>query len=141
MGPSYWFAKGQQVLDGAFICKILVENIEDTPNWQHNAGIIRHDKYTASYYVDSCGMLSSGIFQVPFQGQNSSISYPQPWKTGDEIIIKRDFENGLWFGLNNEIDMLKSCNQKGSFRIVLGFLNVNGRQNEVFKMVELKLLS
>jgi len=138
---SYWCARSEEVLDGAFICRILVGNIGDTPDWHHHAGIIKHDKYSAgSYYVDACLMLSSGIFQIPFQGSNSSNRYPQSWKTGDEIIIKRDFENDIWFGLNNEFDMLKSCKQEGSFRIAIGFLNCNKPQ-EVFKMVELKLLS
>ena len=137
---SYWCAKSEEVLDGAFICRILVEYIGDVYDWHHQAGIIMHDQYTpGEYYVNSALFLSSGIFQIPFQGSNSNTRYPQKWKSGDEIIIKRDFDNDLWFGLNNEFDMLKSAKVEGKVRIAMGFLNTNKRE-EIFKLIHLQYL-
>ena len=139
---SYWCVKSEEVLDGAFICRILVEHITGTSDWHHGAGIIKYDKDTImdSYYSHSCLFLSSGIFTKPYMGSNSNTRFPSKWKDGDEIIIKRDFNNDLWFGLNDEFTMMKSCKAEGKFRIVLGFLNSN-KPSEVFKLIQLQHLT
>ena len=135
---SYWCAKTEEVLDGAFICRIQIEFIsENPPDWHHGAGIIKanKDSIMESYYSYSCLFLSSGIFTKQFQGANGE-NYGSKWKTGDEIIIKRDFDDDLWFGLNDENSLKRYGNQPGSFRIVIGFLNSN-KANEIFKITQL----
>ena len=136
---SYWCVKSEEILDGAFIFKILIEHIGDTPDWRHQAGITIFDK-EGKHYKDGCFFLSSGIFQVPFEGANSSTVYPQKWKTGDEILIKRDTDGYLWFGLNNEFDMVKHDKVEGNVRITMGFLNMNTTASEKFRMTNLEIL-
>jgi len=138
---SYWCVKSEEILDGAFICKILIEHIGNTPDWHHQAGVTIFDKDTSGqHYMDGCLFLSSGIFQVPFEGANSSTVYPQKWKTGDEILIKRDTDGYLWFGLNNEFDMVKHDKVEGNVRITMGFLNMNTTASEKFRMTNLEIL-
>jgi len=141
---NYWVARSEEILDGAFTCKILVENISETSRnnqFYHGAGIIQHDKNVSErgYYAYACCLfLSNGDISKPFEGNpNPNIKTLKPWKNGDIIIIKRDTDNDLWFGLNDESDMVKSANVPGSFRIVMGFIKAD-KENEVFKMIYLQ---
>ena len=60
---SYWCAKSEEKLDGAFICRIHIDFISENPrNWHHGAGIIKVEDYKISYYTHSCLFLSSGVF-------------------------------------------------------------------------------
>ena len=81
--------------------------------------------------------LCTGKFSKKFEGNESGLSFPEKWKTGDDIIIKRDSDNDLWFGLNDEQSVVKSCNAEGSFRIVMGFLN-GDKSSEEFKLTYLQ---
>jgi len=139
-GGSYWRVKSEEVLDGPFICRILVEKINCNDTWHHGAGIIKYDQdIMEAYYNQSCLYLSSGHFTKPFYG-GCQDEIHQKWENGNEIIIKRDYENDLWFGLNDEFSMIKSCKAEGQFRIVLGFLNISNK-DDAFKLIQLKVLS
>jgi len=136
---NYWLARSEEVLDGAFLCKILVENITHNSAFNHGAGILKHDLNVNNdgFYAYACCLyLSNGDLNQPFVGNPSGIKL-DIWRNGDEIIIKRDSDNDLWFGLNDETKLVKSTNVPGPFRIVLGFLNAS-QENEVFKMVYLQ---
>jgi len=142
-GKIYWVARSEEVLDGAFTCKILVENISEITRdnlFFHSAGIIRHDKNVndSGYYAYACCLfLSNGNITKPFEGNpNYNIKSFNPWRNEDIIIIKRDTDND-WFGLNDESDMVKSANVPGSFRIVMGFIKAD-KENEVFKLIYLQ---
>ena len=139
---SYWRVKSEEVLDGPFICRILVEHVGDGGSWNHGAGIIKPESEDLeSYYSHSCLFLSNGYFSKSYDGNhNREISKFRNWRDGDEVIIKRDFDNDLWFGLNNEFEMVKSCKAEGKFRIVLGFLNTS-KSDETFKLIQLQHLS
>ena len=139
---NYWLARSEEILDGAFMCKILVENITGNKDWHHGAGLIKFDKNVNEngfYGYASILFMSSSKFNSPFNRGSSITNYPEKWKNGDEILIKRDHENNIWFGLNDESKMVKSCTEEGKFRIVLGFLNKD-KENEVFKMIYIQKL-
>ena len=139
---NYWLARSEEILDGAFMCRILVENIADNKDWHHGAGLIKFDKNVDEngfYGYASILFMSNGKIYPPFNGKTNLSSYPEKWKNSDEILIKRDHESNIWFGLNDETQMMKSCTEEGKFRIVLGFLNKD-KENEVFKMIYLQKL-
>jgi len=140
---SYWCVKSEEVLDGPFICRILAEIVGDRGTWTHGAGVIRAEfEGMEGYYNKSCIFLSNGYCSKPFQGNyNQEITQSRIWEDGDEVIIKRDFDNDLWFGLNNEFEMVKSCKAEGKFRIVLGLLNEQNKSHETFKLIQLQHLS
>jgi len=140
---SYWCVKSEEVLDGPFICRILAEHVGDGGTWSHGVGIVKAEfESMESYYSYSCLFLSNGYCSKSYDGNyNQQIPKSRNWQDGDEIIIKRDYDNDLWFGLNNEFEMVKSCKAEGKFRIVLGFLNSSNKSHETFKLIQLQPLS
>jgi len=90
------------------------------------------------YFDYSILFISNGNFTIPFKPVVGK-KYTPAWKSNNDILIKRDFDNNIWFGLNKEKDLMKSCKYVGKVRIVMGFMNRN-QPDEIFKLVELKKL-
>ena len=64
----------------------------------------------------------------------------QAWTKGDILFVKRDFNNSIWFGVNDESNMYEAYkNEEGIFRICMGFSSSVGRDR--FRLVYLNLLT
>jgi len=122
----YWCVKSEEVLFGPFICKISVDLLINLPDyWNHTCGIIKEDGVNnISYYNDSILMNSNGYIASKFSGSGAHKIIFDKWKTGDELIIKRDHNNSISFGLNDENNLKEEFfSIEGNFRIVMGFCN------------------
>ena len=95
--------------------------------WACAIGLIRANstkKTTDGYFYDSVLLLNDCGLPTPYSGSSWSkwILKRHLHCEGDEIIIKRDTDNNVYFGINDE----HSCelayeNISGDFRIVIGF--------------------
>jgi len=140
---SYWCVTSRQVLEGSFLCKILVEemNTQSPSWWVHNFGIIKKDRKNNDdvYYNDSIVIASNGSLAGRYSGSGDAKKlFEGFWKTGDTLIVKRDNQNNIYFGLNDETDLkLAYENEEGEFRIVLGFGSAS--KTDSFRMMYLNL--
>jgi len=140
-GSSYWTIKSKEVVSGPFSAKIKVININGSlvnSHWNFTCGIIRANSTNEpTYYNDGIIFQSNGYIADKF---SSSGSHKQlfftPWATGDSILIKRDDQNNVFFGINSDSSFqLAFPLINGDFRIVMGFSTaVNG---DIFELEEL----
>jgi len=126
---SHWCVESEEVLSGVFTARIrLNKYTRDSNSWACTIGLIKADsthKTTDGYFYDSVILLNDCKLPTPFTGDSSrskTILNNHLHCEGDEIIIKRDTDNNVYFGIND----VKSCelayeNISGDFRIVLGF--------------------
>ena len=93
------------------------------------------------YLDDSILMLGNGWLPEKFS-ENACFKHIFPeklWQEGDELIVIRDFDNSIWFGINDDNNLVKAFdNIRGNFRIVIGFSNTAG--DYTFEMVYLNRL-
>ena len=144
---SYWCVEGEQILDGAFLCKVEVEEFNGTGGcWNHNFGIIRENKinFSQSNYYNNCILIASNNWLAKkYSGSGAHVQLPgtnQAWTKGDILFVKRDFNNSIWFGVNDESNMYEAYqNEEGSFRICMGFSSSVG--SDRFRLVYLNLLT
>jgi hypothetical protein len=141
-GSSYWITKSEEILEGAFICKISVISINSVNAgnyWSYSVGIIKADFVgnETSYYNDSIIIQSNGYVPEKFSGSGSTRQlFFEKWKNDDLIFIKRDENNSLFFGLNDENSFqLAYSNISGPFRIVMGFGST--MDGDIFELKEL----
>jgi len=134
---SYWCVVSEETLNGSFLSKVNIEKIENrNPSyWRHNFGIIRKDRKATDneYYNDSITFQSNGWLTKEFYGSGDFKKLSEPWKSGDTIILKRDTNNKIYFGVNDESDLqLAYEGISGEFKIVFGFSNSS--KESVFRM-------
>lgn len=119
---SYWCECSNEVLEGPFYAVLKIHNITRKSDWSLNIGIQRATSQNqGSYYQDGCFLMCSGKITTQFQG-NTGRNFKRQWNNGDEILIKRDENNNLFFALNNEDELEQAyTNIAGPFRICCGF--------------------
>ena len=126
-GSSYWIVKSEELLDGPFVCKIVVVKIQLTNGyWDHSAGIIKENQNNSegTYYNDSLVYQSNGYAAVAFSSSGGGQKISESWKTNDIVFIKRDSENNVYMGLNDETNLVLAFPKiEGRFRIYMGFSN------------------
>jgi predicted DNA-binding protein YlxM (UPF0122 family) len=126
-GSSYWSARSKEMLEGAFSCKIAIRAINDGyvgSYWNYTCGLARPNITSdSSYYNDCLVFQSNGYIASEFSGSGSHKQlFFNNWKVGDEILIKREENGNVFFGLNNETSyQLGFSNKQGQMRIVMGF--------------------
>ena len=122
---SYWIVKSEEVLDWPFVCKIVVVNIQSTTGyWNHSAGIIKENQINSddTYYNDSLVYQSNGYAAVAFSSSGGGQKISESWKTNDIVFIKRDSENNVYMGLNDETNLVLAFPKiEGRFRIYMAF--------------------
>jgi flagellar biosynthesis chaperone FliJ len=124
---SYWTIKSQEVLEGAFEAKIRVIHINSSSAnsyWNYGVGIMKFDSTKdSSYYDDGVVYLSNGWLANKFSGSGSHNQlFNSSWKNGDAILIKRDENNNVYFGMNEEYSYkLAFGDISGKYRIIFGF--------------------
>lgn len=119
---SYWCEKSEETLEGPFTAKFKINNITIKTDWRINIGIIKSNSTKVNnYYTDGLFFMCSGKKTVEYLG-NTGISLFPNWENNDIVIIKRDEENNIYFGLNNENELKLAYNNiKGSFKLCIGF--------------------
>ena len=144
-GSSYWCVESEQVLEGPFISKVEIEQFtRNQYYWNHMFGIIRNNKISfdmGSYYNNAILISSNGWLADKYSGSGAHKKLwdqERHWKQGDILIVKRDNNNTIWFGINDESNLFEAFdNIDGEYRICMGFISTAG--NEKFRMVYLNL--
>jgi hypothetical protein len=124
---SYWTVKTNEVIDGAFECRIRVKHINAssaTSYWNYAVGIMKADSTRDSnYYDDSIVFQSNGYIANQFSGSGSHLQlFNQTWKGGDEVLIKREENNDVYFAMNDDTNYKMAFpNISGKYRVIFGF--------------------
>jgi len=141
-GTSYWCIRSQEVLEGPFRASVKVKRINQSYTgsmWYYGFGIQKKDSVKLDdYYSDSCCLYSNGQTNVKFQGSNGPIIFPgMLWKEEDILYCQRDENMDVFFGINNETNMVKAFDRiDGEFRLVLGF--IHSIENDVFELLDIE---
>lgn len=124
---NYWHVISDEVLEGKFVAKIKVNEInsEKTKSqFSHAVGIIRKNAIIndGNYQKESILLQSNGYIADRFTNSGMFKKlFDSPWSKSDEIIIKRDTKNDIYFGINDENSLKKAFgNVTGEFRLVIG---------------------
>lgn len=119
---SYWCECSDEIFEGPLFARIRVNRITRKSDWSLNIGLQRANSVnTTSYYTDGVFFMCSGKITTQFQG-NQGRNMHRIWNDGDEIIIRRDETNAVYFGLNDESTLTQAyTNIAGPFRICIGF--------------------
>ena len=128
-GGTYWCVRSEEVFTGSFQAKIKIHKIDDTKAnnyWGYAIGISRSNSTIIdNYFNDSICLQANGYLANKFTGTGSHKKlFKTNWKKGDEIVVKRDEKNDVYFGVYNENSsemLLAFENIVGEFRIVIGF--------------------
>lgn len=133
---SYWRERSDEIFDGAMFARIKVHNISRRSDWSLNIGLQRaNSNNDNSYYMDGVFFMCSGKITNQFQG-NVGRNMHSAWNNGDEILISRDENNNVLFGLNDESTLTQAyANITGPFRICIGFSSAcNGDHIELLEV-------
>lgn len=126
-GTSYWPVTSKEILEGAFECKIAVRSINESSissYWNYTCGLARPTFVNESSYYNDCLLFqSNGYIPTEYSGNGSYQQlFHSYWKPGDELLIKRDEQGQVFFGINNESSyQLAFSNKQGQMKIVMGF--------------------
>ena len=139
---SYWNVESEQILDGPFLCKVEIEEITSLRSyWTHMFGIIKANdtSYVKNSYYNNCILMcSNGFLAEKYSGSGSYKLILREWQTGDVLIVKRDHNNTIYFGINDEYDMKEAFTDiTGEFRICIGFSCIH---SDKFRMTYLNVL-
>ena len=117
----YWCAKSKIVLNGAFEASISIVQIDQKKaknNWYYSVGMIKtiQNETDDNYFKDSICLLSTG--KAYHYGSSVIQLFDNIWKTGDNILLKRDKSNNVYFGINIQSSYkLAYISIEGSFTI------------------------
>jgi len=138
---SYYCEKSEAIVDGRFECQLYVKkltNCNANSMWYFSFGLVQTTDFDEnSYYSHSACLFSTGQLNLALQGANGDKIHDN-WRTGDNIFMKRDENNDVWFAMNSRDGYKKAFSGlSGQFRIVMGFINSINTADE-FEMVELR---
>lgn len=121
-GGSYWCECSEDVFEGPLFARLRINNISRKSDWSLNIGLQRAESTnTNSYYQDGVFFMCSGKITVAFQG-NQGRNCLRAWNNGDEVLIRRDENNVVYFGLNDETTLENVYNSvPGRMRLCVGF--------------------
>ena len=142
LNNSHWHVESEEILSGVFTARIrLNKYTSNSNNWTCAIGMIRADEKikTNGYYNHSVVLLNDCSIVDKFSGSETrrKILNGRVWTEGDEIIIKRDNNDSVYFGMNDEQSCEFAYNGiAGDYRIVIGFINHESK-NDLFELVYL----
>lgn len=124
---NYWYAISEEILEGKFVAKIKVNEINSEKTktqFSHAVGLIRSKAIIndGNYQKESILLQSNGYIADRFTNSGMFKKlFDTPWTKSDEIIIKRDSKNDLYFAINDETNFKKAFgNVTGEYRLVIG---------------------
>lgn len=141
-GGSYWSVRSEESFNGEFKAKVKVlkiDSVKANNNFGYAIGICRKNSTVIdAYYNDSIVLQANGYLANKFSGSGTYKKlFKTNWVANDEIIIKRDSKNNLYFGINSESDMqLGFENISGEFKIIIGF--TSSSVGDSFELLELE---
>jgi hypothetical protein len=141
-GTSYWCTKSMEMLEGPFSCKIAVRNIntnQTDSHWNYTVGLVRPIVTNETSYYNDCVLFqSNGYCALQFSGSGMGLRLfnNNNWKNGDILLIKRNDQGIIFFGINDENSYKQAFTGiMGPHRIVMGF--AHGMTGDIFEMIEL----
>ncbi len=119
---SYWCECSDEIFEGPLFVRLRINRITRKNDWSLNIGLQRANSVnTTSYYTDGVFFMCSGRITTQFQG-NQGRNMHRELNDGDEILIRRDETNAVYFGLNDESTFTQAyTNIAGAFRVCVGF--------------------
>lgn len=137
---SYWAEVSKEILKGSFFAKIKIVEINPSyanNDWYYSIGMIKADTTDFnSFYSYSIMLKSTG---KAYSSGDSDVDLFTTWKTGDYIYVKRDENNTVLFGLNDEDNLRPAFyNKQGDYKILFGFMFIC--ENDIFELEELSEL-
>ena len=140
---THWHVESSEAFSGPLLCKIkLVKYKHNSNNWTCAIGLIRNNSNSiGDYYNYSVVLANDCLVNTQFTGKNTRKRIMgRKWEEGDEIIVKRDKNNDVYFGINDESSMVKGFDKiEGEFRVIIGFIN-KIEKDDTFELVILKHL-
>ena len=127
---TYWGVTSEETLEGEFTAKVKVNKINESrisSHWNYGFGLIRaNESINDTYYNNAIIFQANGYLANKFTSTGSFKKILEKWKQGDELIVKRDSKNAVWFGMNDEEQLVKAFDGiTGNFRICIAFSTAN----------------
>ena len=136
----YWIAKSNEIIEGSFMAKVRVVNIDkDNGNnhWNFTFGMQKSENKDTddTYYTSSVILQSNGWTNNEYTSSGINKQILDRWRIDDILIIFRDELNNVFFGINDDTQLKHAfSNIVGSFRLIMGFRgNMNG---DIFDLIE-----
>lgn len=139
---TYYIARSDEVLEGEFLAKIKINKIDSSKvnsYLKYSVGVIKKSYNSTTnydtYLNDSVVFQSNGYMAKEFSNSSSYKKILDLWKAGDVLLIKRDASNDLYFGINEEKNLVKATNHSGELRVVIGVSTSNF--DDEFELIEI----
>lgn len=134
---SYYCETSEEVLEGELFARLRINNITRKSDWSLNIGLLRANSQNhSSYYSDGVFFMCSGKITNQFSGNQGRTIFGQ-WNNGDEILIRRDSANSVFFGVNDESTLVQAySNIAGQMRICIGFSS--SMQGDIIEILEIE---
>lgn len=127
---SYFVIKCSTPLFGPFKCKVKIWSINEgitKDYWSYTFGVIKRNSIKNSdYFHDSLLFHSNGYIAPQFSGSGGGNRlFNELWKIGDVLIVKRDAEGNVFFGINDKNNLkIAFSNIQEDFLLMLGFSQI-----------------
>lgn len=134
---SYYCETSEEIFDAELFVRLKIIKIKRKSDWSLNIGLIRStSENNQTYYADGVFFMCSGKITIQFSG-NPGRTITGNWNNGDEIIIRRDSQNSVFFGINDETNLILAYpNIRGQFRICVGFSS--SMHGDIIEMLEVE---
>jgi len=130
----YWKVETEDTLTGAFLCKVQVKKfVTRDPNGlkdtEHMFGLMASK---CDNFLNKCLLMSSkGKLVLPV-AKVSEKSLGNSWKQDDCLILQRDKQNKIYFGMNEAKNLTYSGDIfKGPVKVIMSFLNKSRSENKL----------
>ena len=125
-GSTYNFSKSEESFSGEFRARLKIVKIDNSKSGgglYAGIGIIRKNSTNYDvFYNDSIILQSSGYIANKFSSSSTHKKlFDKKWETDDEITVSRDKNDNIYFGKNEDKDILAFEKITGEFRLVVGF--------------------
>lgn len=134
---SYYCETSEEVFENELFARIKAANITRKSDWSLNIGLIRANSQNhSSYYNDGVFFMCSGKITNQYSGNQGRTIFGQ-WNNGDEILIRRDSMNSVFFGVNDESTFIQAySNITGPMRLCIGFSS--SMQGDIIEILEIE---
>jgi hypothetical protein len=138
-GSNYKCIRSEEIVEGPFQCKVKIISINDNyvnEAWNYTFGIQKSDSTNNDSYYNDAVVLQSAGYINKFSGYSNKKEISKSWNINDELLMRRDENNNVYFGINCEqANVLGGNSVVGKFRIIMGF--ASSMRNDNFEMLEL----
>lgn len=131
--------RSEESFTGEFTAKFTIDSINQSKvkgNLNYCIGVCQKTSVNVNdYYTSSVFVMSSGFANEKYKNVATKNKLSETWKEGDEITIRRDNKNDIYYVLNNEEPKLVINGLVGEYKLIVAFA-ANVEYGE-FSLVEL----